>query len=781
MLQNDMRLQAPHAQAITGGALQLGELIDIAFGLLRRNFLLILFTTLIGTTIGAGYVLYAPPLYSASSQIILDPRRAQVFHQQPVLAEPPLDVATVESQMQVLQSDAIALAVVKNLKLSDDPTFIEQSKGVASGLFSLLTDRLFSLPNRLFRPPTRSSTSPLKDIEREVEAVAAIEQNLRVARVGTSYVIDINFRSRSPERAAQIANAVAEAFLADQIETRNQSMQRTTAWLQDRLGELRDQQRNADRSLADFQAKHATDGQATKQDDLNVFNKELIAARNRTSEAQAKLDRIEAIIASSNSASTSGAPDPTVSDTLTNSVITKFREKYLEYAAREADYSAKYGSNHFAVVNLRRQMRDLRASILDELRRIAETYKSDLEIAKHHQNDSEKAFADAVAQSGVSQGPLRELQGSADAYRTIYEGLLQRYVQSVQEQSLPTTEARLLTRASPPTSKSGSKALLIGALISIGGLMLGVGIGVFRHMTDRFFRTSDQVETALSIECISIVPHVSPRTRPRLGVVNGRASIFSGRGIMWNTIDAPFSRYAEAIRAVKFAVDSNKDALASKVIGVTSSLPNEGKSTLAGSLALLAADTGAKTILVDCDLRNPQLSRKLAPNVKFGLLNIIAGDESIEQAVITDASTGLAFLPAGLSSKDQAQFKHGVHSNERLGSEAVRKVFEQLRERYEYVIVDLSPIAPVVDVRSTARFIDLYVFAVAWGSTRVGLVAHALKQANGICAKLICVVLNKTPLTALGQYQGHLKEYYNSKEFKRYGQAGLKPKLIRKS
>ena len=180
-------------------------------------------------------------------------------------------------------------------------------------------------------------------------------------------------------------------------------MQRTTAWLQDRLGELRDQQRNADRSVADFKTKNnivAANSQPIKQDELNLLNSQLVAARNRTSEVQAKLDRIEAIIRSSSSATTPGAPDPTVSDTLTNPVITKLRDKYLDYAAREADYSAKYGSNHYAVLNLRRQIRELRASILDELRRIAETYKSDLEIAKQHQDDLEKTFASAVTQSG---------------------------------------------------------------------------------------------------------------------------------------------------------------------------------------------------------------------------------------------------------------------------------------------------------------------------------------------------------------------------------------------
>ena len=301
--------------------------------------------------------------------------------------------------------------------------------------------------------------------------------------------------------------------------------------------------------------------------------------------------------------------------------------------------------------------------------------------------------------------------------------------------------------------------------------MFGVGISVFRQMTDRFFRTPDQVEAALHTECISIVPCVKHRTRPRLGEASGRVSVFSHRGIMWDTIDAPFSRYAEAIRTIKFAVDSNGNAMASKVIGVTSSLPNEGKTTIAGSLALLAADVGAKAILVDCDLRNPQLSGRLAPNAKFGLLNVIAGEKSIEQAVITDASTGLAFLPTGRSSKTRAQLKDRSNSNEILNCEAVRKVFEQFREKYEYIIVDLSPIAPIVDVRSTTRFIDSYVLAVEWGGTKVNLVEHALKQASGIYSKLIGAVLTKTPIASLGQYQGHLSDYYTGKKFKQYGEA----------
>ena len=351
MLQTDMGLQALNTQTSNSGQQSLGQGIDDVLGLLRRNLLIIVCTTLIGIAIGVAYVVYAPPLYSANAQIILDTRKLQVYQQQSVLTDPPMDIASVESQMQILQSKAIALLVVRNLQLANDPTFIEQSQGVMGWLFGLL-------PNR------SSLTAPLSDADRSEMAVEAIQQNLKVARVGASYVIDINFRSAAPERAAQIANAVADAFLADQKESRYQSMQRTTAWLQDRLAELRDQQRNADRSVADFKTKNnivAANSQPIKQDELNLLNNQLVAARNRTSEVQAKLDRIETIIRSSSSATTPGAPDPTVSDTLANPVITKLRDKYLDYAAREADYSAKYGSNHYAVLNLRRQIHEIRA------------------------------------------------------------------------------------------------------------------------------------------------------------------------------------------------------------------------------------------------------------------------------------------------------------------------------------------------------------------------------------------------------------------------------------
>ena len=755
MLQANNTLQAGYSQLINSDPGSSGEVLDNVLRLIRKNFVIILCMTLVGIAMGVAFVVKAPPTYMATAQIMLDTRAIAIFPQRPIMGDQPMDFGAVESQVQILLSKSLASTVVKTLNLANDPTFIEQSKGVMGWLLGLF-------------PNHSSSTVPLSELDRSEAAVGALQNNLKVTRVGASYVIDINFRSSSPERAAQIANAIADAYVTNQMESRYQSLQQSAAWLKARLDELQKQQRSAEGSLVEFKAKNnivAANGQLIKEDELNQLNTQLLTARAQTSEARARLDRIESIIRSGNSEASAGA---TVSETLTNPVITKLRDKYLEYANRESDLSARVGSNHFAVVNVRRQMLQLKGSINDELKKIAETYKSNYEIAKQRQDDLERAFAGAVAQSKVANresGQLRELEGSARSYREIYDGLLQRYVQSVQEQSSPTTEARLITSATTPQSKSGPKGVLIVTLTSFAGLMLGVGIGVARQLTDRVFRTRDQVEFKLQTDCIAIVPiqKVSRRGRStfRLRTVSDQMRDIRRRGVMWDTIYSPFSRYTESIRAIKIALDAHACGETGKIVGVTSALPNEGKSTIAGSLSLLAAHAGKKVILVDCDLRNPRLSRALAPKANCGFVEVLTGEKLIEQAVVTDPATSLAFLPAGLSERL-------VHSSELIGGEKAFKLFERLRERYELIVVDLSPIAPIVDVRSTTRFIDSYILIVEWGCTKMSVVEYALKEASGVCQKVLGVVLNKTPISSLAQYDGYLKDYYDDRSFKQY-------------
>jgi succinoglycan biosynthesis transport protein ExoP len=225
--------------------------------------------------------------------------------------------------------------------------------------------------------------------------------------------------------------------------------------------------------------------------------------------------------------------------------------------------------------------------------------------------------------------------------------------------------------------------------------------------------------------------------------------------------DAPLSQFAESLRSIKVAVDLNQMVRSNPVVGFTSSLPDEGKSTVATSLAQLIAHSGGRVILVDCDLRNPSLSRQLAPNASTGLLEVLSGSASLSEAVWTDPATNLTFLPAVMRTRLS-------HTMEVLSSDQLKRLFDSLREKFDYVIVDLSPLAPVVDVRAMTHLVDSFVFVIEWGKTRIDVVEQALGAARGVYDNLLGVVLNKADMSALRRY-GASRGYYTNRNYSRYG------------
>ena len=301
-----------------------------------------------------------------------------------------------------------------------------------------------------------------------------------------------------------------------------------------------------------------------------------------------------------------------------------------------------------------------------------------------------------------------------------------------------------------------------------GGVIVGFGLGLLRDMADRVFRTSDQVASILHTDCIAVVPKVKgPMTlrpcQPRTDYQGLEHRIIKrDQSLFWAVIDSPFSRFAESIRAIKIAADLNGSVNGSKVLAFTASLPNEGKSTIAMALAQSIANVGGRVVLLDADLRNPGLSRKLIPEAKVGLLEVLANQVRLEDALCVDPDTRLVFLPAVVNERM-------AHSSEVLASAGAKILFERLRQSYEYIIVDLPPLAPVVDVRAMAHLVDSFVFVIEWGRTKIDVVEHALRMAPSVYDNLLGVVLNKVDLNLLGRYESHCRDYFYNRHYERYG------------
>ena len=743
------------------------ELVYWAIGIVRRQFLVIVSIALLATSLGALYVFLAPPSYTAEATVLIDPRRVQLFPNA-TFSEGRFDSSALESEIELVKSEPVALTVVNDLGLAKDPEFLTSQN---------VLETLLTFTSRVL--PLAISNKPLSEAEATKAAMGVLSKNLTVKRVGLSYNLLIQYRSANPKQAAVIANAIAEAYIAERFEGKYGSVRRAVQWLRGRIEELGKNQSSAERVVTDYKQKNdiiAAGGALVNEQQMSELTAQVAAAHTKTSEVKARLDRLDTIIREGNVDGNAA-----VADSLNNPIITNLRVRYLEFVNREANYSRKYGTNHQAVVNLRSQIRDLRGSILEELKRLRESYLSDYEIAKRETEDLEKRLAEVISKSQTinqAQVPLRDLESSAHSSRAIYENFVQRYMELLQQQSFPISDARILESASPPSGKSSPKTGLILVLSVAGGLAFGVALGAVREFMNGTFLTRKQIESALQTPCISIVPLVesgrqvrSTKTRAEIlafdqtsGETTSR-TILRDQDFLWTVLTSPFSRFAEAIRSIKLAVDLNRDAAnSSKVIGFTSSMPHEGKTTVAASLALLIAQGGARVVLVDCDLRNPSLSRKLAARADLGILEVIVGGVGLEDAVWTEPSTNLAFLP--VSTKGRMRL---ANSSEILAAAATKGLFEDLRSKYDYVIVDLSPLVPVVDTRATTSFVDFYVCVTAWGCTKIDAVRHAFRGAPNVYENLLGTVLNKADIDQLSTYDPVGGNYYRNKYYAQYG------------
>jgi polysaccharide biosynthesis transport protein len=754
-----LRVSAAKHEPVLNEEMGLGEIVNFAWGLLRRQYLVVIFCALLAMVLGVIYLRHTPPKYTAHVTMIIDMRKGQVFQNQSILADAtPTYVAGIESEVQIVKSENVAVRVIKDLHLTEVPEFV-------GGSISRI-DRVLAYLRPSPPPPQRSEFELMR------QAVNVFEANLGAVRVGMSYVLDISYTSSDPDRAAKIANGVADAYIVDQLDAKFQANQRASSWLQERVGGLRDQAAAAERAVVAFKQANnivVAGGKLMNEQQVSDLNTQLVLARAHTSEAEARLNRIQSIVRA-DPLDTASRFDASVPDALNNPIITKYREQYLELVNREAELSKRVGPDHLAVVNLRNRLREIRDSIFAELKRLAEAYRSDYEIAKQRQESLERDLAQAESQSQESnkaQIILRQLESSAQSFRSLHDSFLQRYTESVQQESFPITEARVIWRATGAL-KSGPKTPLILALACFGGIGLGVAAGFIREAMDRVFRTTAQVETALNVPSVALVPLVDDAstaeslTRDDVLPPIGAKTIARGGSVGWVVTEQPLSRFAEAIRSVKLAADLNTTNKTHKVVGITSALPHEGKSTVAAALGQLVAQVGGKVIVVDCDLRNPSLSRILAPNATLGIIDVLAGEHSLEDAIWRDGPGGMAFLPALSRSRI-------FHTSEVLASEPTKALFEDLRESYHYVILDLPPLAPLIDVRATPHLVDGYFLVIEWGRTKIDVVQHALNTAPGVYDALLGTILNKANMEFMSRYEMHRGKYYYNKHFARYG------------
>ncbi len=705
-----------------------------ALRLLRRWGRRVLLGALAGAGLLGAYALIATPMFKATTQIALDPTALSVLdtaderaHKQDT---PLQDSARVDSLVEVLQSDAAVVRVIKKLDLQDDPEF----NGMAPSVIKTAVASVVALIAGASPPPSEG--------DRIDSAKTVLSRNETVERAAGTYIIGVSVLSKDPAKAATIANAFATDYLDEELSSDVETTRAAAAWMKTRLAVLSDQMLKTQGEVASFKSANAietADGKSIADLMLSNVSGKLSDAIGQTVQAKAKLDRIVQVNAQA-------SLDLSVADALNDEVITDLRKTYLDLQGQASNIAAQYGQKHAAVLKLRAEADVTMTSIRSELKRLEESSRSDYDIAQKNEQatrDSLKEQYLKTADVDRSQVKLQELDSAATTAQVSYEELLKRYTETVQKESFPIVQARVITTAVPPNEKFKPKTPLLIAIGAAAGIFVCLGYAVVSELFDRRIYSRQQAERVAGADCLGVFPLVKPRSLRPAATFRSTAKLGRHREMPWDyVLQKPQSVGTEAMRSVKVAFDQLHRRQGEKVIGITSSLPGEGKSTVAANMAHLLSGDGTRVLLIDGDLRRASLTDRLHAGARTGLPDVLLGRPFASAIVSEPGGGGIDFLGA------RAEQPIG-HPDQVFGRGTMKEFMRAATDSYDYVVVDLPPLLPVVDLRSLVPFIDGFVLVMAWGQTNEDVVAAALDTVPAVRGKLLGVLLNKVRLNRL--------------------------------
>jgi succinoglycan biosynthesis transport protein ExoP len=693
-------------------------------GVLRRQAKLIAATVFVVCAAAALIVFQLTPIYSATALIIVDPRQQTILDPQAQMSLTPGDLGRVESEVEIVGSPSVLLKVINERQLFKDPDFAP-GPGWRDKLAAVLG----------FAPAKPTSEDILK------LTLDNLEKSVSISRVGITYLINVTVRSADPAKAASIANAIAEAYIAAQISAKVEMVLGIQHALASRLDEASAARRQAEAAVDAFIAKNID----SIADDAS--RRDLVDLRNKIATRSTEAGRLSKILLSAQSEVANRDWQTLVAEVDSETLKSLNDQRTSVVRAIE-----EAGPNSEKALDLRSSLEKLDGQMANEAQVAIERVQGDLDESQKAEQDLRDQLRQRVVQTDLPKdllAQLYEIQQEANVSRSIYQDLLARSKAVEAQTNVQVPDSRIVSQALPPSQPSFPKKRLVLGLAGGFSLALGLGLAFLRERYIGGFVSESQAEHVLSIPVVS-----SP---PRIAGASKANAVAEGAEI----VDRPLSAYSEAIRRLRLGLEfgsQRSSEVASRTIMVTSAMPNEGKTQTALSLARSFAIAGRKTLLIDCDLRRPSLHKALGIGLGVGLADYLASDNPspalgpfITQDPRTDLSLILGFRGVGAPTDFLFETKRFA------------TLLERAREQFDCIIVDSSPVLPVVDPRLLLRYATSVVLVVRWASTSQREVGTALADISRVNSRKVPIVavLNRSEVSASG-YGSVYGSYYGS-------------------
>lgn len=719
------------------------------FRVLWRRKLLVGSLVLLGTVGAYLYGKNLTPEYTAKSAVLIEPPKSQIIDVQAMMSGLTPDGATMATQIKLIQSRTFVARVMDDLKLFDDPEFNaalrpQDGPSLKLSLSEPFRKLLALVPNE-WLITTGLASEPVTVLESEAPRLAreaAIDTflgGIEVSNEGGTYLIGINYTSEDAEKAARIANRLAEVYVDDQLKTKLFATDRASVWLQERLDSLKEEVRASEEAVERYKAQNnlldSNNGVLLNDQELSDLNRELITAKADLAERQAKLSLVRGLRGR-------GQALDAIGDVVSSPVIVNLRAQEVQLLREEAELRSLYGERHPKMQQLAVEKANIQGKIGAEVTRITTVLENDVAVAAARAQTIESQLAGLKTRSTTNREAevrLRELERQAATSRSLYEAFLARFKETREQQEIVEPDSRLVAIASPPSKPSTPGAKLFAAAGLLASGMIATILALLLDRLDRGLRSAREVEAALGLPTLALVPKLDKLKR--------------GQKPYQYLMDKPLSAYTEAIRSIYMALKLASVDRAPKVVLVTSSLPEEGKTTIAVCLATFAARSHKRVLLIDLDLRHPSVHRELGWSVSHGLVEYLVDDRPLDEAIQHDLETGLHFLPVKAQTTNPTDL---------LESERLRALIETCRARYDYVIIDSAPLVSVTDSRLAALLADKTVFVIKWGDTVESAAQDGVQTLRDIGIDIAGAVLTQIDLKRHAQYHyADIGEYYN--------------------
>jgi capsular exopolysaccharide synthesis family protein len=669
----------------------------------------ILFCTVTGLGLAAvGYV-NAPVRYKAEVILALDVRKLQALPTESVISPLPQESPVLRTELDIISSRSMAERVLAALKKPD------------ASSASLKQDRPY---------PNPSIVAPaLTPAERDAQTKKMVDDlmsNVRVANDGRSYTIYISYYDSDAAHAAEVANAFGEAYIDYQIDLQTSATRRVSEWLGERLVSLRTKLEESERQATEFREQAGlveTGGVTLQAQQISGLNAELIALRAKLAGSEA---RLSTALEAKNSSDGLG-----LSEVLSSPSIQLLRaeEARVKRAIAEIDQSGARMNSQLP--QLTSQLNSLKGQIATEISQIVDSLRNEIDVNHRQQSGIQTSLNEVqTAMSKTSQAIVQsgQLDREANANRTIYESYLARYKQTIEQDGIATAEARIISRAMPSRRPTSPNAQLWGLAALIAGLSVGVVIALVLHVTDKSVRSIKALEAKTGLNVIGRIPRIS------------RKEAISAPGLLSSGAPDFTSAIADLQAYLRLSAED------ARVIAFTSSSDREGKTFVLANLARSLTATGVRTIVIDGNLRNPALFKEFSAQPAPHLTRIMAQEISVDDAIQHDKASSVDLIVAQQGDQPPEYI---------LGNRRFSALIDEMRQRYDLVLIDAPSAANGLDLLRIASFSDTIALVVRKEMTNTEEIQLSIRKLQLAGRNISGIVMNGVPRQR--QSQGFLR------------------------